>query len=61
MNARIEEAEPAVANKPDGDMRLVFALLIIATFGTCASVNATEDMALAACYEAGFSPGECDR
>lgn len=45
----------------EGDMRLVMALLIIAFFGTCATTNATEDMALAACYEAGFSPSECDR
>lgn len=46
---------------PDGDMRLVFALIIIASAGTCIATNATEDMALVACYEAGFAPEECDR
>lgn len=46
---------------PDGDLRLVMALLIVAIFGTCIATNATEDMALAACYGAGFSPAECDR
>jgi hypothetical protein len=44
-----------------GDMRLIFALLILSIFGTCAITNATEDMALVACYEAGFSPSECER
>jgi hypothetical protein len=43
------------------DMRLVFALLVVAIFGTCAITNATEDSALAACYSAGFSPTECER
>lgn len=43
----------------EGDMRLVWALLILMGFGTCMVTNATEDMALAECYRAGFGPKEC--
>lgn len=36
-----------------------FLLVVIGALATCAITNATEDAALAACYEAGFSPGDC--
>jgi hypothetical protein len=42
------------------DMPVWSVCLIIAMMlGTCVATSATEDLALAACYEAGFSPSEC--
>jgi hypothetical protein len=33
---------------------------IVLMLATCVATNATEDMALATCYEAGHLPAECD-